>query len=400
MNLLNEEQSNEKQGSKNKKIILVLLIICVIALITILCLMAYLKTKTTEQSKFIVNGKEEALIEGLIINDANGMEYISLRDLAYKVGYEYYSNEYPKAGEDTSKCYIKNDKLITSFEMGTNEIYKYEEGTNLDYQYENLSNNIIIYNNKLYIALVDLRAALNIRCSKNDKITNIQTMEYIIEQKEKDLEENGYKLTEDINNRKAVSYGWLIVKKNDLWKVLDLNYNEIIGSKYSSIYFDEKNMNYIVSNSNGRYGIISAQDGSIEIPIKYDGLEILNYENMLYKVQSNSKYGIIDKDGNILADIKYDEIGYKADEKNKIQYTLIIPELDGKSGETIVVKENNKYGLIYLKNGEEFIPCNELDAIYGVNELEETKYKMQIDKKEYDLIDYIDWFNTSVTPLN
>ncbi len=400
MDLLNENQYEANKAPKGKKTVLILLILSIISVIAVIIAMIYVSENTVKADTLQINGQTKEITVDLIIKDNNGVQYISLRELANSINYEYYSNEYPKEGEDQSKCYIKNNKLITSFEMDSNQIYKYEEGTDLDYQYYTLNYNIIMYNNKLYISLVDLQKALNIVCTKDtNNVIRINTTENLVETYKQKLKDTGYTLTEEQNNQKAISYGWLIVNKNGVWSVLDTNLQEVVGSKYETIYFDEKNLDYIVSNISGQYGIIS-NSGSIKYSFKYDNLEVLNYENMLYKVKNNGKYGIMKSDGTMLTEIIYDEIGYPAEPENKIVYTLIIPELDGKSGETIVVKQNDKYGLIYLTTGKEFIKCRDLDKIYCVKDYGTTYYKIELDEMEFELIEYIELMNTHEAELN
>jgi len=410
MDLLNENQYEKPKQTKSKTIIITLLILSIFAVIVILVAMVYLDSHKVVKDTLYINNVQQEIASELIVSDNQGVQYISLKDLANLLGYEYYSSEYNNYGTDTAKCYIKNKKLISGFELGSKLIYKYEEETNLDYQYYTLNYDIITYNNKLYIALADLNKAINAQCTINEnKEMKINTMEYLATVYGEQLKEKGYTVVTDQNNQKTLAYGWIIVKKNDMYSVLNTEFQEIIGLKYSSIYFDEYNLNYIVSNTSGLYGIISTE-GVIEHSLKYDGLEILNYENMLYKVKNNQKYGIMKENGTMLTGIVYDEIGYPADQANKILYTLIIPEVDGKSGPTIVVKQNKFYGLVTLQKGETFLPCDHVEKLYSVSELGETYYRIEAEfqieyssrweKQTLDLLDYLRLRGTEVVELN
>lgn len=400
MDLLNENQYQTQQPPKGKKIILLLLIISVISVVAIVILMIYLESNKVIPNTLYINGVQQEISNDLMFEDTLGNKYIALKDLAEKVGYEYYSSEYNKYGTDTAKCYIKNKNLIVGFELDSNKIYKYEENTNLDYQYYVLTNNIVVYNDKLYIAMADLQKALNAYCTiDTNKVIKINTIEYLAESYQEQLKETGYSVTTEQNNQKALAYGWIIVNKDGMWSVLDTNFEEIIGSKYKTIYFDEYNLNYIVSNTNNQYGIITTS-GQIEQSLKYDGLEVLNYENMFYKVKNNNMYGIMKKDGSLLTEIIYEEIGYPAEPANKILYTLIIPELDGKSGETIVVKQNKKYGLVYLKNGQTYLPCDHLDKLYSVKDMGQIYYKIEAEKQTMELLNYLTIRQTQQVVLN
>ena len=404
MNLLSENQYKKTEKRKGKKIVLILLNLSIVLVIIIIALMIVLGSQETVGITLYINDQQQEISDNLIIQDNQGNQYIELERLAHMLGYQFDNSEYQTYGVDTTKCYIRNENLISGFELDSNRMYKYEIGTNLDYQYYTLNHNIIIYNNnndnKLYIALDDLIEALNLYCTIDENnVIRISTMAYLSNSYQQQLQERGYTLATDQNNQKALAYGWIIVSKDNVWSVLNTNFEEIIGAKFASIYFDEINLNYIVSNSNGKYGIID-NTGVIEQSLKYDGLEPLNYENMLYKVKNNSQYGIMKSDGTMLTQIIYDEIGYPAEPQSNILYTLIIPELENETEKTIVVKQNGKYGLIYLETGETFLPCDHLDKLYSVNELGEVEYKVEVQEQTLDLLQYLELRNLITVDLN
>lgn len=396
MDLLNENKYQEQKAPKGKKIVLVLLILSIVLSIVILTYMAYLKFAQPAKTVILINGEATEITEDLVYNG----KYIALKNLSEILGYEYYNSEYQNYGMDTTKCYIKNKNLIYGFEQDSNRIYKYEENTDLDYQHYTLNNSIVMHNNKLYVAIEDLRLALNVYYEfDNNNNLSIYSVQKLIETNTEKLRETGYTITQTENNQKAMAYGCIIAEKNGLYGVLNFNLEEIIGTQYSSMYFDEFNKNYIVSNTSGKYGIISTT-GSLVQSLKYDGLEILNYEHMLYKVMNNNKYGIMKSNGSMLTDIVFDEIGYKKDQNNKILYTLIIPRLSERIGETIVVKQNGKYGLIYLDTGKSFLDCDHLDKLYSINELGQTKYMIEAEKRTMTLSEYLEIRGTQRLNLN
>lgn len=400
MDLLNENQYQKTEEPKGKKIVLILLILSIVLVIIIIALMIVLGSQETVGITLYINDQQQELSDTLIIQDEQGNQYIELENLSDILEYQFDNSEYQTYGVDTTKCYIRNENLISGFELDSNIVYKYEIGTNLDYQYYDLNHNIIMYNGKLYIAIADLVEALNLYCTTDENnVIRISSAEHLSNSYQQQLQERGYTLSTDQNNQKALAYGWLIVSKDGVWSVLNTSFEEIIGAKFASIYFDEVNLNYIVSNSNGKYGIID-NTGVIEQPLKYDGLEPLNYENMLYKVKNNNQYGIMKSDGTMLAQIIYDEIGYQAEPQSNILYTLIIPELENETEKTIVVKQNEKYGLIYLETGETFLPCDHLDKLYSVNELGEVEYKVEVQEQTLDLLQYLELRNLITVDLN
>ena len=392
MSILNQNDETNVKIERNKKIVLTLLIILTVLIILTICLMVYISMNKTEKQSFQINGVEKTITEGLFISDTAGNQYIELKSFAEAAGYQYLNSDYQSDGVDENKAYIRNGKLITSFEANSNKIYKYEEGTNLDFQYYNLENNTLLYNSKIYIALKDLPVAQNSLYSINQETNSIRiyTPEYLCKMYQEQLTEKGYTVTTEPNNQKALSYGYIIASKGEKWCVLNSKYEEVISAKYLTLQFDELNLNYIVSNENGQYGIITTT-GAVQQQFKYDDLKILSYKYMLYTVKYNEKYGILKENGTMLTDIIYDEIGYKEDQNNKILYTAIIPDIDGKTGTTIVVKQNDKYGLIYLKDGKTFIPCDHIEKLYSINELGEISYKVEAQGITASLKEYIEW---------
>lgn len=389
MDLLNERQYQKQETPKGKKTVLVLLVISIIAVILIGILMIFLEANKVIPKTLYIGGVAKEFPSEFLIGDSQGNQYVNLKQLAELFEYEFDNSEYQKFDIDTTKCYIKFGKLVSGFELDSNKMYKYEEGTNLDYQNYTLKHNIVAYNSNLYISVDDLQQALNLKYIINNNEIKIYNTEQLAGLYQEKLKENGYTIASDSNNKKALAYDFIIAEKNGIWSVFDTNYQEIIGgAKYTSIYFDECNFNYIVSNTNGQYGIISTT-GRVEQSLKYDDLEIINYERMLYKVKNSNKYGVMKQDGTIIGKIIYDDIGYKANSQDKILYTLIIPKLENLPRETIIVKNNSKYGLMDIETGEELLPCDHLDKLYSVNELGKIYYRVEAEKQTLELNDYL-----------
>ena len=395
MDLLDENKNKAPKTSKAKGIILALIIISFILILIIIIAMVIVKDKNDKMVKFYINGKKIENISDLIITDSETSKtYISIRDLANVLGYQYNNSGYQEYGIDTTKCFVKNQQLIYGFELGSNKMYKYEEQTDLDYQYYYLNNEIKTFNNKLFINLDDLKVGLNIQCYKdNNNDIFINDIRYLKETYQGKVLEKGYEIVEEDNSLKTLSYGWIIIKKDDTYGVVNLNLDEVIACRYTSIYFDEQNLNYIVSNNNNKYGVIS-YDGTVKMQFKYDNLEVLNYENKLYKAESKGKYGIVKFNGNVLVNFEYEDIGFPKDDEKDILYSLIVEKLKIDAAvetpeKTIIVKNNNKYGLVILETGQLFLPCDELDKIYAIEELGEIKYKAEFDKQVMDLSEYV-----------
>ncbi len=391
MDLLQQEinKNKDKKISTSKKIVLVSLILCIVLLVLILLVMFLMSGEQTKNLSLTVNGSNIQITSNMFITDENGITYISLGQLSDLIGYNYLRGGYLEYIEDSTKCYLYNINQIIGFETNSDLIYKTSENSNLDYQYYKLKNKIISNNQVLYISLEDLSVGCNViySYSKDKNAIIIETTDNYI----KNFNNSSIKLSIDdnFNNKKAISYGMLIVSNdNQKLGIVDLNFNTVIGAKYSSIEFDEYTQNFIISDD-GKYGVISTEKLLIEP--KYQELSIINYSPLLYKVKLNNKYGILDENGDIVINNEYDQFGSNNNIENN--FTLIIKDIGEKKQTGIIAIKNGKYGLINIETGNPIVDCK-ADTIYYNNE--ENTYYVQEDNKVFTLDEYINYLNTTV----
>jgi len=391
MDILKEQKNND---NKTKKVVLNLLITSIVCFIVILLILMILpEQKSSVEYSILINGEKISTKDLDVRQLEDGKIYVSLKLLCNKVGYQYFRGEYEKAGEDNDKGYIDNGMCVVQLFADSKKIYKTEENSNTDYQQYKLENNILNINNSLYICLDDLNIGLNLvnnYYTENNQ-TIIQTVQYIIEQNKKEFEEAGLTISNNSENNRAMSYGYIVVGKNNKYGVINLVGEELIGIKYNSITFCENIDSFIVSNSDNKYGIITPESKE-QVPLQYDGIEVINYEPLLYKVEKLDKYGVMTKKGNIINKIQYDSIGYPEDKNRGIKQTLFIPQLNENIPESIVVCADDKYGLIELETGEEIIECK-LKGIYSANDDMDTYYIVETETEQAFLQNYIESLN-------
>lgn len=390
MDLLEE---NKKRNTKTpiQKLVLTLLVASIVLCILIGIIMVYLSTQGEDKPYTIsLNGKNIDLNMLKVITTENGQKYISLKELSSNLGYDYYNGEFKMTGEIKTKGYINNKTNIIQFFIDSQKIYKTTENSNTDYEYYNLENPILSSNENLYISLDDLDVAFNLIVSYSEinNRTTIETPEYWIKRISESFKDNNITISDSPENLKSLSYGYVVTSRNGKYGVINLQGEELIGHKYNSIIFCEYNKNFIASNSSNEFGVIAAS-GVADISLQYDSIEILNYEPLLYKVKYLNKYGVLKEDGTILNNIQYDSIGYPENKNQKTDYTLIIPNLNENIPKSIVVRKDNKYGLIDLQNGTEIISCD-LNGIYSISREEEVYYIVETQDKKIFLENYID----------
>jgi len=226
----------------------------------------------------------------------------------------------------------------------------------------------------------------------------IYTPKYLYETYNEKAVDNGYNsINIEESNYKTIGYELLLVNKNNRYGITDLDFKEIVGTKYDTIQFNEYSKKFIISNA-GKYGIIN-ENGNIKINLIYDEISIINYSPLLYKVQLENKYGILNEEGRIIANTEYEEIGYEGPKENSLEKAVVvIPKLTDDINKSIIVKRDSGYGLIDVETGEKIIECD-LEKIYGILEDGKLIYEAVFKGQKVDLIQYIRAVNSIVVNM-
>lgn len=392
MDLLGKEIPQKQ--SKGKKTVLMLIILSIILLVISVVAIFLLQSNKTKTLKLNVNGKDAAIQQNMFISN-NETTYISLQSVANLVGYDYIKGGYLDTEENKNKAYIENINDVIEYEANSNKIQKIDRTFSTEGKNYNLKHKIIINNDILYIALEDLNIGCNVvyNFSPKDNKIIINTTEVLVEAYNTDFTSKNLKVNNSVNNQKAFLYNMIVVS-NETGKmgVVDGNSNSLIGYKYDTMEFNEYLQKFIVS-SNGKYGIIS-KEGRLIIELKYEGIEIISYSPLLYKVKLNGKYGVIEETGKIVTSIEYDKIGF-SENSNLTEPVCIIKNINN-GNDGIVVCKDNKYGISDMKTGEMVIEC-EVDKIYTkVSDVEDIYY-IEFKNRELELNRYIEYVKSVAT---
>lgn len=444
MNLNNEEQETRKKGINTSSKILLLMIGCIFVIILLLAIILMSSGKT-EKFKIYVDDNEMDVNSEILLYTVDDITYVNIEEFSKLVGYEYHKGEYKASTIDENKCYVESKNETSSFYLNENKIYKLaiEKQAEQYAEYE-MENSVQSINEKMYLPLEGIQQAFNILVSipeTNDKL-QIYTLEYLVKLYDKSVTQWGYASISDqsFENKKALLYGFLIVKKqgteetttNGLYKIINTdNTKEIVLDRYTSIEFSENIEGFLVTDTLKKVGIINF-DGSTKIENSYDSISLLDKKSSLYIVELNKKYGVVsdkgasliypeydsigienivtenkylilnelipvckdkkwgafNKNGKLIFDMVYDELGYSLTSvtiegvKELVKPILAIERANG-----VVVKKNGKYGLLST-TGEELVPIV-VEAIYETSwaENENSKYFMLYNGEELNVIE-------------
>ena len=335
---------SEDAREKNKKIsnvILICIAVVIIAIIAIMCTIIYIQKNTF---RVYIDWKSINLPEGTILfDDATGKIYVDIMGIASYLGYDAHKGEFKLYTEDENKCWVEC----------TNQREDYE-----DYM---ISDTIISKNNKLYCTPEGIRIGFNVTFDYRGEGKNIQiyTLPYLVKNYTAQFKKLGYKegIDDEFNNQKAILYNLFVVKKdNNLYGVVDSNNQEVIGSRYSKMVFNENAREFYVTNTTNKKGIVT-EKGDTKINLLYDDINMIDKSNGLYVVRSNGKYGILGNTGNIVIHLEYEQIGVDVSKfpNNSITNKYVLFE------NAIPVYQNKKWGMFDIK-GNLILPL-EYDTI-------------------------------------
>ncbi len=303
------EEVDNKKKSKLPMIIGILLTVLIILIIVIIGTIIYLKQSVMQ---ITVNGQNKNEIEKLLYipEDDNTKLYIPIRAIAKYLNYNDFRGDYKIKSEDSTKCYVKNENEIAMFTKDSDTLVKTRGDS--DYEYVKLEEKVLEKDGELYTTPSGIEKAFNtlFEYNANKKNINIYTMDYLNKMYASKLKIDGetVKLSEEYSDQKAIFEGLIIVIKNNIYGVVDVESgNPILEFKYEDIKYLPATSDFLVK-SNSKYGVIG-KDTSIKVRTVYDEIKIMDNQNELYLVKQNNLYGVIDTKGKTIISPEYKQIG-------------------------------------------------------------------------------------------
>lgn len=350
--------SNNEKAKKLSRIILIFIVIVFILMIAIMCTIMYLQKNIL---RVYIDGISVNLPKDTIImDDATGKIQVDITGIASYLNYDYHKGEFKLYTEDENKCWVENKDETASFFLNSNKISKVVPDATKDYEDYTIQDPVISRNGKLYCTPEGIKIGFNVLFEYNQEANSIQifTLPYLVKTYDQRLKTLGYSgVDTNFNNQKAMLYDLFVVKKdNNLYGVINSQNQEVIGSRYSQMIFNESAKEFYVTNRINKKGIITA-NGTTKIDLLYDEISMIDKNNGLYMVKSNGKYGVLGNSGNIVIYLEYDQIGVQTSlfPNNDIVNQYVLYE------NAIPVCQNKKWGMFDV-TGKLILPL-EYDTI-------------------------------------
>ena len=384
MNLEESElfSSEMEKINRKKTSTIVLIIILAILAIGLFIMAAQVRAAEARRFKVFLNDKEVTTKDLYIHNKETNETIFNIKAMATLQNYSYKKGEYNKFNEDDNSCYLTRGYEVVALTAGKSTFYKtinnsisedfvlqVEGLTDKDANLVHIANDgsVETYsleddeeitlneeNGALYTTANVIQEIFNSKVQIKENSISFYTLDYLMGKELKNVTKYGYNsMDSTYENVKALVYGYMVVEENNQYGIYDItNGREIVSPKYIGLRFLPNSQEFIVTaNNNGAYtvGIISGEGQSIIKPTEYDEISVLNDKNELYLVKKNSKYGVLNRKGEVVVYVEYDSIGLP----NSSSFTLEdIENTNVLFDEFIPVQKGDKYGL-YTINGEE-----------------------------------------------
>lgn len=302
----------------------------------------------------------------------DGKNYFCIETIASLTGYKYNKGAYGELDENTNKCYIDNGGEYVTFSTESDSIAKNikkdnglsgelvekkSDGTSTtksgmseveEEELFSLENPVIKFvDGKLYASYDAVTKGFNMSIVSDESQIVLYTLDNLVQAYSSKLSQNGYTLTSNFKNRRALCDGFAVVGRDNLYGVVNLNdYTEATSIKYDTVEYVQSIGEFIISSSSN-YGMIAPNAEKPTISLKYESIQLLDAKEKLYIVETDSKYGVVNSQGDSIIPTEYDQIGLNDISSYKgqnIKNKYLIADT------CIPVKRNGLYGL-FSKDG-------------------------------------------------
>ena len=368
----------QEQNAKKQKIVLISIVLCAILLVLLIIFIIYIQYLDSLELKLYVDGEQKKITETLFTTSDN-TNYVNVKEISNMLGYTYTKGEYGKYNEDEKSCYVGNDLELAAITADETVFTKYIQvkedtplitaegpfGTEIEIKSENdkfntftIEKPIKFINNEIYIPFDILRDVYNVRVDVVENKIKIYTLPTLFKEAIQQIGTLGYtSISGTYENIRAIPYGLIVVGKENLYGVIDTNQKgkEILSVKYENLEFIQNSQEFFMT-ADSTVGLLDRNGKTIIKPMEYDEISILDEVKQLYLVKKDSKYGVLNRKGDVVVHVDYDRIGLKDIDKfgtniEKVRNTNLLFD------ECIIVGLDSKYGMFDI-TGKELLKPN------------------------------------------
>lgn len=381
MNLEESDKFVKENEARNRKkrMVLISIILCAVLIAFLFVLILFIKYQDSLILKVFVDGTRVEFSSSLF-TEIDGNTYVNAREIARIMNCTYTKGDYGKYNENENSGYISSNHEAVALEADSDKMTKYilndedsiseekktaeeeQYGVELTVRSENetqevftLEHPIKLVEGNLYIPFEILPDVFNVQINtEEENRIRIYTLPTLYSEAKTIAGKLGYtNITGEYENIRALVYGYIVVGNDGKFGVINLKGEEVISVKYSEIEFIQNVQEFFVYAAN-TIGLLSSNGQEIITPTEYDDISVLNAEKQLYLVERNGKYGVLNRQGDVVIHAEYDQIGLEDENgtfaESEFAETIEDPVILFDT--CIPVKQGAKYGLFDIEGNE------------------------------------------------
>lgn len=331
-----EESFQTKEEKKTKKTMKIILVAIILVFLMIVGIVVYLLYIQSTTLKLTLDGQVNEKLKQLLVFEEDGTIYVPIKEVASYFQYDSFDGEYNNGMSETKS---------KCYIQGANEIANFTLGSTKIYKLDisNNSNNEYeyVYSKK------PVKAINGVLYASTEAIEKAFNVSFQYDQETNRITIWTMPYLFQVYENKVLDYGY--VELSDVFA----NQKTILQNMLVVKKDDEKN----------KYGVIDVE-GNVLLESKYDNIRYLSNTGD-FLVEMDQKFGIISS---------------KKETKVKIIYNSI-ELMDSDAGLYVVKNDNNKYGVIDTKgNTKIYIENDEIG-------IDVSKFKENEIKSKYILAD-------------
>lgn len=327
------------QNEQRKKFVMVGIVLCAILAALLVILIIYIQYQDSLKLKVFLDGTQISF-SGNMFKDVDGTKYVNVKEMSDLLNYTYTKGEYKKYNENDDSCYIKNNLEVVAITAEDEIFTKYIQvvegapeltpegpyGIEMRVESQNDESNTFVLEHpikqidgQLYIPFESLTDVYNVMVNTSEKNRiRMYTLPSLFQTGLQIATQLEYSTISGVyENIRALAYGLVVVGNNGIFGVVDMNANEILSVKYENLEFLQNAQEFFIRAEN-TVGLLDKEGNTIIQPMDYDDMSILDQIEELYLVEKDHKYGVLNREGEVVLHVDYDRIGLKNIEDFKL----------------------------------------------------------------------------------
>jgi len=373
-----------EERNRKKRVVITSILLCIVLIAAMGIIIFFIKYNDSKTLKLYINGAQRQIPSTLFV-ESNGVKYVNINNLASLLDINYTKGKYLAYDEDENSCFFTSLHEVVAITGGETTYSKFlvdetesagrarraqaeavAYGKNLSLASEQgteevhpLKYPIQPSTNGFYVAMEDVPVMFNIIINTAEPYRiRINTASSLFKAAYNVVSKKGYTtISYTYENMRALLDGYMVAGESGIKMGLinTTTGQPIISCKYEKFVYLQNAKEFFVYVNNS-CALFSADGKQIIKTSEFDNIAVLDQgktvDDRLYLVRKNGRYGVLNREGQVIIHPEYDYIGLKPEDfpRDSTNKTILSEVKNTKVlfDKVIPVKNEGKYGLFGL----------------------------------------------------